>query len=118
MIKLNSILKLIILFYALHSAVYANFRKGVEFFDMARYRDSMKAFKASIKAKQQTGNSYAYLGRIYFRSREYRKAYKAFIIAVKSNSDSERLLNDLSKCLDKLRGLMELPNLQNYTKNL
>lgn len=109
MIKLNSTLKLIILFYALQGAVYANFRKGVEFFDMARYRDSMKAFKASIKAKQQTGNSYAYLGRIYFRSREYRKAYKAFIIAVKSDSDSERLLNDLSRCLDKLRGLMELP---------
>ena len=76
---------------------------------MARYRDSMKAFKASIKSKEEIGNSYAYLGRIYLRSREYHKAYKAFIRAVKSNSNSKRLLDDLGKCLDKLRGIMELP---------
>ena len=108
--NLNLILKLVIIFCALQSTCYANFQKGVEFFDMARYRDSIKAFKASIKNKEQVGNSYAYLGRIYYRGREYERAYKVFLRAVKYGSNSERLMEDLSRCMDKLRGLMELPD--------
>ena len=117
MCNLNSIFKLLLLFYVLQSTSYANFQKGVEFFDMARYRDSMKAFKASIKGKEQVGNSYAYLGRIYFRAREYEKAYKAFLRAVNSEADSERLLSDLNRCLVKLRGIMELSDFTKLHKD-
>lgn len=89
---------------------YASYQKGVEFFDLSRYVDAMKAFKAAIKNQEQVGDSYAYIGKIFFRAREYQKAYSAYLRAVKSGSESPELILQLAQCMDKLKGVMELPD--------
>lgn len=88
---------------------YASYQKGVEFFDLSRYVDAMKAFKAAIKNKEKIGDSYAYMGKIFFRAREYQKAYSAYLRAIKSGSKNPNLILELTECMDKLKGILELP---------
>lgn len=107
---MNSVNKFFLTFLIFYSinCNFANYQKGVEFFDMSRYSDSLKAFKAAVVNKENVGNAYAYMGRIFFRAREYKKAYTAYVRAINAESDSDRLISDLMICMDKLKGVMEL----------
>jgi len=86
-----------------------SYEKGVELYQMNRYRDAMLQFKESVKTKKEVGNSFYYMARIYHNAKDYPKSFRFHMLAYKNRSGIEKLPQSLQACLEKLKAEMELP---------
>jgi len=96
----------IILILILSAPVFASFQKGVELFQMARYRDAYQAFEKAIKAKDRVGDSYYFLGKIFLQSHDYPKAHGFFLRAILKESSQKLLIEDFSTSLEEMRNIL------------
>jgi tetratricopeptide (TPR) repeat protein len=90
----------------LSAPLFASFQKGMELFQMARYRDAYQAFEGAIKQGERVGDSYYFLGKIFLQNHDYPKAHRFFLRAILKGSNHESLIEDFGNNLEEMHKIL------------